>query len=187
LPPRPGLSGLVSILPVDSLGGEVHAGGSVEIGAAIDAPQAELYRIEIDALGDRAMALELFFRMLSLAEPLVIGGGELRRIDEEGAQSVPVLLPVPWDPNGSNLLLNHEATITRAEPAVIPNDFHDLDPCGGLGGRCRQRLSRRGLATWSHATRFPDATCDGFGTALTKPYRKIDLAAKLRATLDSDP
>ena len=89
--------------------------------------------------------------------------------------------------NGSHFLLDHEATITRAEPAVIPNDFHDLDPCGGLGGRCCQRLSRRGLATWSHATRFPDATCDGFGTALTKPYRKIDLAAKLRATLDSDP
>jgi CheY-like chemotaxis protein len=28
---------------------------------------------------------------------------------------------------------------------------------------------------------------DQFGTVLTKPYRKIDLAAKLRATLDSDP
>jgi hypothetical protein len=35
---RPGLSGLVSILPCDSLGGEVHAGGRVEIGTAIDAP-----------------------------------------------------------------------------------------------------------------------------------------------------
>jgi hypothetical protein len=62
----------------DSLGGEVHAGGSVEIGAAVDAPQAEYHWIEINTLGDRALALELHFRMLGLAEPLVIGGGKLR-------------------------------------------------------------------------------------------------------------
>ena len=73
-------SGLVSVLPVDSLGSEVHAGGSVDLQSARDAPAGEFCRIEINTLGDRALALELSFRPLGTMEPLVVGGRELRRI-----------------------------------------------------------------------------------------------------------
>jgi hypothetical protein len=76
-------SGLVSVLPVDSLGSEVHAGGSVDLQSARDAPAGEFCRIEINTLGDRALALELSFRPLGTMEPLVVGGRELRRIDED--------------------------------------------------------------------------------------------------------
>src|ERR1700730_5830405 len=99
------LSALASILPGDSLGGEVHADGSVEISTAIDAPQAEFYRIDVDTFGDRALALELFFRLLGTTEPLVIGGGEQPLcIDEEGEESVPVLPAIPGDAQGATEL-----------------------------------------------------------------------------------
>jgi hypothetical protein len=76
-------SARVSIFPGDDLGGEVHAGGSIDLQSARGAPAGELCRIEIDTLGDRALALELSFRPLGTMEPLVVGGRELRRIDED--------------------------------------------------------------------------------------------------------
>jgi hypothetical protein len=71
-------------IPGDGLGGEVHARGSIDLPSA-RAPAGELYRIEIDKLGDRALTLELFFRPLDTTEPLVVGGGDVLAIDEDGA------------------------------------------------------------------------------------------------------
>jgi hypothetical protein len=138
-------SGLVSVLPVDSLGSEVHAGGSVDLQSARDAPAGEFCRIEINTLGDRALALELSFRPLGTMEPLVVGGRELRRIDEDdeeesasnplaGTRVCPRLgqCALPW------------ASLVRAEPAVgrlSRAERRSATSCGRAGHPCCSRSS----------------------------------------------
>src|ERR1700730_15609969 len=118
---RAGLSGLVSILTGDSLVSEVHAGGNVDLQPVRVASSGELRRIEIDTLGERAIALELFFRPPGTTEPLVVGSGEVLAIDEDGEESVPVFRPIPGNAQGSDRALNHDATITRRRAGRHPH------------------------------------------------------------------
>src|ERR1700732_2113362 len=113
-------SARVSIFPGDDLGGEVHAGGSIDLQSARGAPAGELCRIDINTLGDRALTLQLSFRFLGAAGPLVVGGGELRRMDEEDEGGIPARSPVPGHAQGSDRALCHGASLARAEPAVTP-------------------------------------------------------------------
>jgi hypothetical protein len=75
-------------LGLGTSGRQPRAGGSVDLQSARDAPAGEFCRIEINTPGDRALALELSFRPLGTMEPLVVGGRELRRIDEDDEERI---------------------------------------------------------------------------------------------------